>query len=59
MNVLFGISALLFWIGCEPLERRWKPFSEGTCYDLKWVVTFSVFVSGQSQILSLLVLVTC
>ncbi|WYZ42704.1 hypothetical protein EsH8_VI_000403 [Colletotrichum jinshuiense] len=53
MNILFGVSALLFWIGCEPLERRWKPFSEGTCYDLKWVVTFSVFVSVYSGLLDL------
>lgn len=47
MNVLFTFSALSFWIGCVPLEKRWKPFSEGTCYDLKWVVSFGIFVSGK------------
>ncbi|CCF44434.1 hypothetical protein CH063_03334 [Colletotrichum higginsianum] len=53
MNVLFTFSALSFWIGCVPLEKRWKPFSEGTCYDLKWVVSFGIFVSVYSGVLDI------
>ncbi|KAF9876538.1 hypothetical protein CkaCkLH20_05946 [Colletotrichum karsti] len=54
MNVLFAFAALSFWIGCVPLEKRWKPFSnEGTCYDLKWVISFGVFVSVYSGLLDL------
>lgn len=48
MNVLFAFSSLSFWIGCVPLEKRWKPFADGTCYDLKWVVSFGIFVSGKT-----------
>ncbi|KAJ0373542.1 hypothetical protein COL26b_008263 [Colletotrichum chrysophilum] len=46
MNILFAFASLSFWIGCVPLEKRWKPFGDGTCYDLKWVVSFGIFVSG-------------
>ncbi|WQF84834.1 hypothetical protein CDEST_09848 [Colletotrichum destructivum] len=53
MNVLFTFSALSFWIGCVPLEKRWKPFSEGTCYDLKWVVSFGIFISVYSGVLDI------
>lgn len=47
MNILFAFASLSFWIGCVPLEKRWKPFGDGTCYDLKWVVSFGIFVSGK------------
>ncbi|KZL69497.1 hypothetical protein CT0861_04717 [Colletotrichum tofieldiae] len=53
MNILFAFSALSFWIGCVPLEKRWKPFSDGTCYDLKWVVSFGIFVSVYSGLLDI------
>ncbi|KAK1638445.1 hypothetical protein BDP81DRAFT_460063 [Colletotrichum phormii] len=53
MNVLFTFSSLSFWIGCVPLEKRWKPFADGTCYDLKWVVSFGIFVSVYSGLLDI------
>ncbi|KAK2031933.1 hypothetical protein LX32DRAFT_712022 [Colletotrichum zoysiae] len=53
MNVLFAFSASSFWIGCVPLKKRWDPFSEGTCYDLKWVVSFGIFVSVYSGVLDI------
>ncbi|KAF4920976.1 hypothetical protein CGCVW01_v006421 [Colletotrichum viniferum] len=53
MNILFAFTSLSFWIGCEPLEKRWKPFGDGTCYDLKWVVSFGIFVSVYSGLLDL------
>ncbi|KAL8366439.1 hypothetical protein RB595_004969 [Gaeumannomyces hyphopodioides] len=31
MNVLFGVSATLFWVGCSPVEKRWNPFVSGDC----------------------------
>ncbi|KAL8336577.1 hypothetical protein RB601_000411 [Gaeumannomyces tritici] len=31
MNVLFGASATLFWVGCSPVEKRWSPFVPGDC----------------------------
>ncbi|KAK1991413.1 hypothetical protein LX36DRAFT_735548 [Colletotrichum falcatum] len=53
MNILFAFSAASFWIGCVPLAKRWDPFSEGTCYDLKWVVSFGIFVSIYSGVLDI------
>ncbi|KAK1541946.1 hypothetical protein CPAR01_05333 [Colletotrichum paranaense] len=53
MNVLFAFSSLSFWVGCVPLEKRWKPFADGTCYDLKWVVSFGIFVSVYSGLLDI------
>ncbi|TDZ34325.1 hypothetical protein C8035_v010729 [Colletotrichum spinosum] len=53
MNTLFAFAALSFWIGCDPVERRWKPFSDGNCYDLKWVVSFGIFVSVYSGLLDI------
>ncbi|KAF0326353.1 hypothetical protein GQ607_006556 [Colletotrichum asianum] len=53
MNILFAFASLSFWIGCVPLEKRWKPFGDGTCYDLKWVVSFGIFVSVYSGLLDL------
>ncbi|KAF6817463.1 hypothetical protein CSOJ01_02385 [Colletotrichum sojae] len=54
MNILFAFAALSFWIGCVPLEKRWKPFNvDGVCYDLKWVVSFGIFVSVYSGLLDL------
>ncbi|KAL2875216.1 hypothetical protein SGCOL_009651 [Colletotrichum sp. CLE4] len=32
---------------------RWKPFADGTCYDLKWVVSFGIFVSVYSGLLDI------
>ncbi|KAJ0333871.1 hypothetical protein COL922a_010342 [Colletotrichum nupharicola] len=53
MNILFAFASLSLWIGCVPLEKRWKPFGDGTCYDLKWVVSFGIFVSVYSGLLDL------
>ncbi|KAF6836595.1 hypothetical protein CPLU01_03630 [Colletotrichum plurivorum] len=54
MNILFAFASLSFWIGCVPLEKRWKPFNvDGVCYDLKWVVSFGIFVSVYSGLLDL------
>ncbi|KAJ0157457.1 hypothetical protein CTA2_12691 [Colletotrichum tanaceti] len=53
MNAMFTFSALSFWIGCAPVEKRWKPFSEGSCYDPRWVVSFGIFVSVYSGVLDI------
>ncbi|KAK1987073.1 hypothetical protein LZ30DRAFT_800337 [Colletotrichum cereale] len=53
MNILFAFSAISFWIGCVPLQKRWDPFSDGTCYDLKWVVSFGIFISVYSGLLDI------
>ncbi|EFQ28938.1 uncharacterized protein GLRG_04082 [Colletotrichum graminicola M1.001] len=57
MNILFAFSASSFWIGCVPLKKRWDLFSDGTCYDLKWVVSFGIFVSVYSGVLDIVLAV--
>lgn len=49
VNVFFGVSATLFWVGCDPVEKRWKPLTPGRCDDgaLDRATTFGVIVSGK------------
>lgn len=49
MNMLFGVSAMLFWVGCTPLEKAWHPFMRGTCWSPNVVITYGIFASGMSS----------
>ena len=52
MNILFGLGALFFWVNCTPIEKAWKPFAAGTCWD-PWIsINFGIFVSGELIFLS-------
>ncbi|KXX75945.1 hypothetical protein MMYC01_207419 [Madurella mycetomatis] len=53
MNLLFGISAMLFWIGCTPLEKAWHPFTRGTCWSPSVIITYGIFTSAYSGIMDL------
>ncbi|KAK0708884.1 hypothetical protein B0T21DRAFT_387589 [Apiosordaria backusii] len=46
MNMLFGVSAMLFWVGCTPLEKAWHPFMRGTCWSPNVIITYGIFASG-------------
>lgn len=36
MNVLMGVSAMVFWIQCTPLHKAWTPtLREGKCWPPK------------------------
>ena len=48
MNLLFGTSALLFWIGCSPAEKAWNLFVPGECWSPYVLVLFGIFTSGES-----------
>ena len=53
MNLLLGISALLFWVGCAPLEKAWNPFMKGTCWSPNVIITYTIFTSGMGYDLSI------
>ncbi|KAK3984650.1 hypothetical protein QBC44DRAFT_387682 [Cladorrhinum sp. PSN332] len=54
MNLLFGVSAMLFWVGCTPLEKAWHPFMRGTCWSVNVVVTYGIFTSAYSGVMDLI-----
>ncbi len=47
MNIMFGISALLFWIDCTPIEKSWTPLMPGKCWDPNVLITYNIFSSGK------------
>lgn len=53
MNLLFGMAAMFFWVGCTPLEKAWHPFMKGTCWSPNVIITYGIFVSAYSGILDL------
>ncbi|KAK4450179.1 hypothetical protein QBC34DRAFT_484465 [Podospora aff. communis PSN243] len=53
MNLLFGMAAMFFWVGCTPLEKAWQPFIRGTCWSPNVIITYGIFVSAYSGILDL------
>lgn len=53
MNMLFGVSAMLFWVGCTPLEKAWHPFMRGTCWSPNVVITYGIFASAYSGVMDL------
>ncbi|KEZ45658.1 hypothetical protein SAPIO_CDS2026 [Scedosporium apiospermum] len=54
INSLVGTAALLFWIGCTPLEKSWRPLVEGTCWDVRINIVFNIIVSAYSGVMDLL-----
>ncbi|KAH9902037.1 hypothetical protein F4778DRAFT_781283 [Xylariomycetidae sp. FL2044] len=36
-------SALLTWVVCQPVQKAWNPYLEGTCWDPSIVTNYGVF----------------
>ncbi|KAK3358706.1 hypothetical protein B0T25DRAFT_563784 [Lasiosphaeria hispida] len=53
MNLLLGIAAMFFWVGCMPLEKAWHPFMRGTCWSPNVIITYGIFTTAYSGILDL------
>ena len=48
MNVAMGISALLPFVTCTPVERSWNPtITEGSCWDYQIVINYDIFSAGK------------
>ncbi|KAK4224691.1 hypothetical protein QBC38DRAFT_12489 [Podospora fimiseda] len=54
MNLLFGVSAMLFWVGCTPLEKAWHPLMRGTCWPVNIIITYGIFTSAYSGVMDLI-----
>uniref|UniRef100_A0A0C4E8D4 Rhodopsin domain-containing protein n=1 Tax=Magnaporthiopsis poae (strain ATCC 64411 / 73-15) TaxID=644358 RepID=A0A0C4E8D4_MAGP6 len=56
MNILFGVSATLFWVGCDPVEKRWRPLVLGHCDSEMSVraATFGFYVSIYSGLIDII-----
>lgn len=50
MNIAMGLTALLLWLRCNPVEKTWKPFGPGTCWDINILVRYDIFSAGQSRL---------
>ncbi|KAK4442060.1 hypothetical protein QBC34DRAFT_387688 [Podospora aff. communis PSN243] len=53
MNVLFGLRALLLWVGCAPLEKAWRPMVKGRCWDAEVDVVLGIAVSAYSGVMDI------
>ncbi len=56
VNVAMGVTALLNWIHCTPVQRVWEFQAEGTCWPFEIVQYYDVFSAGslrRSSVLSL------
>jgi len=47
MNLFFGTAAMLFWVGCSPVEKAWNLFVPGKCWSQYVPVLFMIFTSGE------------
>lgn len=46
MNVAMGLSALLPWVQCSPIEKSWDNTIPGTCWNSKASFVLAIFASG-------------
>ncbi|KAK0721101.1 hypothetical protein B0H67DRAFT_644264 [Lasiosphaeris hirsuta] len=53
MNLLLGMAAMFFWVGCMPLEKAWHPLMRGTCWSPNVIITYGIFTTAYSGILDL------
>ncbi|KAK0755141.1 hypothetical protein B0T18DRAFT_315992 [Schizothecium vesticola] len=54
MNLFFGTAAMLFWVGCSPVEKAWNLFVPGKCWSQYVPVLFMIFTSAYSGIMDLI-----
>lgn len=50
MNIAMGLTALLLWLRCTPIEKTWKPFGPGTCWDENILIRYDIFSAGKSRL---------
>lgn len=53
INILFGLGALLLWVGCSPVQKTWDPVVPGTCWNPRFHVNLAIFVSAFSGTMDL------
>ena len=46
MNMAMGVSALLPWVQCRPLNKAWNPLLPGECNDAHPIIYYNIFSGG-------------
>ncbi len=46
LNITHYISAIFFWVSCDPPAKTWDVMREGTCWPTHVTVDYSLFVGG-------------
>ena len=47
LNVSQGISAVFFWVSCNPPAKTWNYVLPGECWPASVTVNYSMFVGGK------------
>lgn len=51
MNIAMGVSALLPWVACRPLDKAWSPMLPGECWPGTTVIHYNMFSGGRCSTL--------
>ncbi|KAH8884074.1 putative integral membrane protein [Thozetella sp. PMI_491] len=52
-NIAMGVSAILPWVQCSPINRQWDLTVEGTCLDPHPWVYYNIFSAAYSAVMDL------
>jgi len=47
LNVIMGLDAIFQFTQCTPVERTWDLQVEGTCWDTRIVIDYTIFAGGK------------
>lgn len=50
-NIVLGVSAVLNWAQCTPLEKVWKMSAAGTCWPISTLVNYHIFSGGMRLVI--------
>ncbi|KAK4459908.1 hypothetical protein QBC42DRAFT_112104 [Cladorrhinum samala] len=48
LNVTHYLSAIFFWVSCDPPAKTWNPTLDGECWPVSVTVNYSIFVGSYS-----------
>jgi hypothetical protein len=46
VNIALGLSALLFWVQCTPIEKSWTPSLPGKCLSQSFLLQYAIVGGG-------------
>ena len=49
MNMAMGVSALLPWVQCRPINKAWNPRIPGECNDAHPIIYYNISSGGRSN----------
>jgi hypothetical protein len=47
MNIAMGLSALLIWVQCTPIQKGWDIMVPGTCWPMSTLAYYDIFSAGK------------